>query len=65
VVVTDGSNLYPEILEELGPDARHQLGVFHVLKEIHKQVPDAVRRLRRGLSRRGHRRRKRKRRRAR
>jgi hypothetical protein len=61
VVVTDGSNLYPEVLAELRPDARHQLCVFHVLKELHKHVLDAVRRLRRGLSRRGNRGRKRKR----
>jgi hypothetical protein len=33
VVVTDGSNLYPEVLAELWPEARHQLCVFHVLKE--------------------------------
>jgi transposase-like protein len=61
VVVTDGSSLYPEILAELWPEARHQLCVFHVLKELHKLVLDAVRRLRRGLSRRGNRGRKRKR----
>lgn len=59
VVVTDGSNLYPTILAELWPDARHQLCVFHVLKELHKHVLDAVRRMRRGLSRRGNRGRKR------
>jgi hypothetical protein len=61
VVVTDGSSLYPEVLAELWPEARHQLCVFHVLKELHKLVLDAVRRLRRGLSRRGNRGRKRKR----
>src|SRR3954451_17561577 len=61
VVVTDGSNLYPEILAELWPEARHQLCVFHVLKDLHKLVLDAVRRLRRGLSRRGNRGRKRRR----
>ena len=61
VVVTDGSNLYPEVLAELWPEARHQLCVFHVLKGLHKLVLDAVRRLRRGLSRRGNRGRKRKR----
>jgi hypothetical protein len=55
VVVTDGSNLYPTILAEVWPRARHQLCVFHVLKELHKQVLDALRRLRRGLSRRGNR----------
>jgi hypothetical protein len=61
VVVTDGSSLYPEVLAELWPEARHQLCVFHVLKELHKLVLDAVRRLRRSLSRRGNRGRKRKR----
>ncbi len=61
VVVTDGSNLYPDLLAELWPDARHQLCVFHVLKDLHKLVLDAVRRLRRGLSRRGNRGRKRRR----
>src|SRR4051794_8216748 len=60
VVITDGSNLYPATLAELWPDARHQLCVFHVLKELHKHVLDAVRRLRRRLSRRGNRGRKRK-----
>jgi len=60
VVVTDGSNLYPTLLAELWPQSRHQLCVFHVLKELHKHVLDALRRLRRGLSRRGNRGRKRK-----
>jgi hypothetical protein len=59
-VVTDGSNLYPTLLAELWPQSRHQLCVFHVLKELHKHVLDALRRLRRGLSRRGNRGRKRK-----
>ncbi len=61
VVVTDGSNLYPTVLAELWPDARHQLCVFHVLKDLHKLVLDAVRRLRREMSRRGNCGRKRKR----
>jgi transposase-like protein len=60
VVVTDGSNLYPALLAELWPEARHQLCVFHVLKELHKSVLDALRRLRREMSRRGQRGRKRK-----
>jgi Transposase len=60
VVVTDGSSLYPEVLAEVWPEARHQLCVFHALKELHKHALDAVRRLRRGLSRRGNRGRKRK-----
>lgn len=55
VAVTDGSNLYPAVLAELWPQARHQLCVFHVLKDINDCVFDALRRLRRALARRGHR----------
>lgn len=53
VVVTDGSNLYPAVLGELWPDADHQLCVFHVIKDIHQLILDAVRRLRAAMSRRG------------
>jgi transposase-like protein len=52
-VITDGSNLYPALLAELWPDADHQLCVFHILKEINKLILDAVRRLRKGMARRG------------
>ena len=58
VVITDGSNLYPALLAELWPEARHQLCVFHVLKEINAKVLEAVRRLRRQMARRGNRGRK-------
>jgi transposase-like protein len=61
VFVTDGSPLYPALLAELWPDARHQLCVFHVLKDINGKVLEAVRRLRRQTARRGNRGRKRKR----
>ena len=50
VVVTDGSNLYPALLAELWPQARHQLCVFHVIKDINDCVFDALRRLRRRLA---------------
>jgi hypothetical protein len=53
VVVTDGSNLYPKVLAELWPEADHQLCVFHVIKDINKLILDAVRRMRRAMSRRG------------
>ena len=53
VVVTDGSNLYPEVLAELWPEADHQLCVFHVLKTINGLILDAVRRLRKAMTRRG------------
>ena len=58
VVVTDGLGLYPALLAELWPRARHQLCIFHVLKDLHKEVLDALRRMRRGLARRGKRGRK-------
>jgi hypothetical protein len=53
VVVTDGSNLYPAVLQEVWPKAKHQLCVFHVLQDVTAKVLDAVRRLRRGQARRG------------
>src|SRR5918998_2074362 len=53
VVVTDGSNLYPESLAGLWPDADHQLCVFHVLKTINGLILDAVRRLKSAMARRG------------
>jgi hypothetical protein len=54
VVVTDGSSLYPAVLAELWPKARHQLCVFHILKDINDLILQAVRRLARTLQRRGH-----------
>src|SRR6266849_1981278 len=51
VVVTDGSNLYPAVLAEIWPQVRHQLCVFHVLKDINGHVFDALRRLRKQLGR--------------
>jgi hypothetical protein len=53
VVVTDGSNLYPELLAELWPDADHQLCAFHALKTINGLILDAVRRLKSAVARRG------------
>jgi hypothetical protein len=53
VVVTDGSNLYPAVLQEVWPAAKHQLCVFHVLQDITNKVLDGVRRLRRQQARRG------------
>jgi hypothetical protein len=53
VVVTDGSNLYPAVLAELWPEADHQLCIFHVIKDINKLILDAVRRLRKAMTRRG------------
>ena len=41
-VTTDGSALYPNVLKELWPDARHQLCKFHVIKEITKAILHAL-----------------------
>jgi hypothetical protein len=53
VVVTDGSNLYPELLGQLWPDADHQLCVFHAIKTINGLILDAARRLKAAMARRG------------
>lgn len=53
VVVTDGSNLYPAVLQEIWPKAKHQLCVFHVLQDVTNKVLEGVRRLRRQQARRG------------
>jgi transposase-like protein len=61
VVITDGSELYPKLLAKLWPETRHQLCVFHVIKDINEHVLDAVKRMRRELARRGNRGRRRRR----
>jgi Transposase len=53
VVVSDGSNLYPELLAEIWPNAEHQLCVFHLLRDVLDKVLAAVRRLRQAQRRRG------------
>jgi transposase len=53
VVVSDGSSLYPELLAAIWPTARHQLCVFHLLRDMLDKVLAGVRRLRRAQARRG------------
>ena len=53
VVVSDSSSLYPEVLAQLWPAARHQLCVFHILKVINDLIIAGVRRLARAMQRRG------------
>jgi len=53
VVVTDGSNLYPAVIQEVWPAAKHQLCIFHVLQDATNKILDAVRRLRRQQANRG------------
>jgi Transposase len=61
VVVSDGSSLYPELLTEIWPDAKHQLCIFHLLRDVLNKVLEGVRRLQRAQARRGHAGRKRRR----
>jgi Transposase len=61
VVVTDGSNLYPAVLAEVWPAAKHQLCVFHVLQDVTNKILAAVRRLRCSQAKRGNAGRKRRR----
>jgi hypothetical protein len=53
VVVSDGSNLYPQLLATIWPEAAHQLCVFHLLRDVLNKVLAAVRRLRQAKARRG------------
>jgi Transposase len=53
VVVSDGSNLYPELLDQIWPQAKHQLCIFHLLRDVLEQVLAAVKRLRQAQARRG------------
>jgi len=49
-ITTDGSSLYPLVLKELWPEARHQLCEFHVLKETTKAVLHALAVLRKEMA---------------
>jgi len=48
-VTTDGSPLYPAVVQELFPEARHQVCQFHILKEITQAVLHAVAKVRKEL----------------
>ena len=49
-ITTDGSSLYPKLLKELWPKARHQICEFPVLKEITKAVLHALAKLRKEMT---------------
>jgi len=49
-VTTDGSSLYPKVIKELWPDARHQTCEFHALKEVVKAVLHALAKLRKEMA---------------
>ena len=41
LVSTDGSDLYPEVLAEVWPDADHQRCVFHFIMQVNKELGKA------------------------
>jgi hypothetical protein len=49
-ITTDGSSLYPKVIKDLWPKARHQICEFHVLKEILKAVLHALAKLRKEMT---------------
>jgi len=49
-ITTDGSALYPDILKELWPKARHQICEFHVLKEIIQAILHGLATLRKEIT---------------
>jgi hypothetical protein len=49
-ITTDGSPLYPKVIKELWPAARHQSCEFHVLKEITKAILHALAKLRKEMT---------------
>lgn len=49
-ITTDGSTLYPKVLQELWPGVLHQLCEFHALKEITKAVLHALAKLRKEMA---------------
>jgi hypothetical protein len=48
-ITTDGSSLYPKVLKELWPNAKHQSCRFHLLAEIVKAVLRALAKLRKEM----------------
>lgn len=61
VVITDGSPLYKDALNEHWKDVEHQLCIFHVIKDVNKIILDAVKSIKNKIKRLGNRGRKRKR----
>jgi len=41
LVVTDGSSLYPNVIAEVWPDAKHQRCVFHFIKQLNDDLRSA------------------------
>lgn len=61
VVITDGSPLYKDALQEVWEAVEHQLCIFHVVKDVNKLVLDALRSIKNAIKRQGKKGRKKKR----
>ena len=61
VAITDGSPLYKDSLQRYWTDIEHQLGIFHVIKEVNKLILDGVRTVKNRLKRQGNKGRKKRR----
>jgi len=48
-ITTDGSSLYPDMIERVFPGISHQVCEFHVLKEITKDVLKAIAKIRKAM----------------
>lgn len=49
VAITDGNTRYPASLKAIWPKIKHQLCLFHVIKDVNRDIQDAVRSYRRTL----------------
>ena len=61
VVITDGSPLYKDALQQIWKGIDHQLCIFHVIKEVNALVLDALRAIKNRIRQQGHKGRRRKR----
>jgi len=48
-VITDDSRVYPSVLAEVWPTAKHQLCLFHATRRVVRAVSDVVKQVRRAL----------------
>jgi hypothetical protein len=48
-ITTDGSPLYPSLIQEFFPEATHQICIFHILKDLNRLVLRALARFRKSL----------------
>lgn len=48
-ITSDGSKLYPDVIEEVFPGVLHQVCKFHMLKEITKDILRAVAKIRKAM----------------